>query len=391
MTIKKVIGNRKVFVGMSGGVDSSVAALLLKERGYDVTGCFIKGWYPENFVCSWQEDRRDAMRVAGKIGIPFLTVDLEKEYKRRVVDYMLQSFKIGETPNPDIMCNKHVKFGAFLKFAKSHGADFIATGHYVKKRECRMLNVVRGRNKSGLYTSHHTLHTAFDTNKDQSYFLWTLNQEQLKRCLFPLGNLTKPEVRNIARKNGLSTAEKKDSQGVCFIGKFNITDFLKKYIPVKKGKIITTGGEEIGEHDGVMFYTIGQRHGVSKGGGGPYYIVQKDAKKNILVVASKADEKKYYGREAGIRDFNWVRDEPRIGKLYKARIRYRQPLQTCRIQCVECSVWNVARQKESLVVNHTPHSTLHIFFTKPQRAITPGQSLVLYSGRTIVGGGVIDR
>ncbi|TSD02101.1 MAG: tRNA-specific 2-thiouridylase MnmA, partial [Parcubacteria group bacterium Athens0714_24] len=268
---------KKVFVGMSGGVDSSVTALLLKKQGYDVVGCFIKGWYG-NFDCTWKEDRRDAMRVCAKLDIPFITIDAEKEYKKEVVDYMIREYKAGRTPNPDVMCNRYIKFGVFLKKALEMGADYIATGHYVKLNKNKLLQ-------------------AKDLNKDQSYFLWTLTQKQLKYCLFPIGNLTKPEVREIARKNNLSTAEKRDSQGVCFIGEFDIMDFLKKYIKPRKGKVINLENKIVGEHNGVNFYTIGQRHGLSRGGGIPYYIVAKDAKKNLLIVADKADEEKFYKKE----------------------------------------------------------------------------------------------
>jgi tRNA-specific 2-thiouridylase len=337
----------KVFVGMSGGVDSSVAALLLKRQGYDVVGCFIRGWYG-NINCMWKQDRRDAMRVCAKLDIPFLTIDAEKEYKKDVVDYMIREYKAGRTPNPDVMCNQHIKFGIFLKRAIKMGADYIATGHYIKL------------NKNKLFQ-------AKDLNKDQSYFLWTLKQNQLKYCLFPLNDLTKPQVRELARKNNLSTAEKRDSQGVCFIGEFDIADFLKKYIKPKKGKVFTTDGKIIGEHSGINFYTVGQRHGVSSGGGVPYYIVEKDIKKNILIVADKADEEKFYKKGVKIRNVNWISEKaPLINKIYKARIRYRQPLQNCKFT--------------------KPNK---IIFSRPQRAVTPGQSLVLYNGKEMLGGGII--
>jgi tRNA-specific 2-thiouridylase len=345
----------KVFVGMSGGVDSSVAALLLQKQNYDLVGCFIKGWYPKGFYCSWKEDRRDAMRVCAKLGIPFITIDAEKEYKRDVVDYMLREYKAGRTPNPDIMCNKNIKFGVFLKKALAMGADYIATGHYVKIENCK-------------------LKIARDLNKDQSYFLWTLTQEQLKYCMFPIGNLTKPQVRELARKNNLPTAEKDESMGVCFIGEFPMADFLKKYIKIKKGKVMTTDGKIIGEHEGVMFYTIGQRHGgFSAGGGVPYYIVAKDIKKNLITVADKANEENFYKKEVEIGQVNWISGNPPTGganKTYKARIRYRQPLQNCKLK-----INNLKNYK--------------VIFTKPQRAITPGQSLVIYDGQKMLGGGII--
>jgi len=353
---------RKVFVAMSGGVDSSVAALLLQKQDYDLVGCYIKGWYPASsasksqaFYCSWKEDRRDAMRVCAKLGMPFITVDAEKEYKKEVVDYMISEYKAGRTPNPDIMCNKSVKFGVFLKKALAMGADYIATGHYVRKLKNNALAIAK------------------DLNKDQSYFLWTLTQKQLKYCLFPLGDLLKSEVRHIAKKNDLATAEKEESQGVCFIGEFNMEDFLKKYIKQKKGKVVTADGKIIGEHDGLAFYTIGQRHGFGFGGGegGPYYVAEKDFKNNILIVAEKKDEKKFRRKEVVIGNASWISAVPKIGKKYQARIRYRQPLE-------ECEVAEVSKNSTKII------------FKNPQRAVTPGQSLVVYDGEEMLGGGVIQ-
>jgi len=348
---------QKVFVGMSGGVDSSVAALLLKRQGYDVIGCFIKGWYPQGISCTWKEDRRDAMRVCAKLDIPFLTIDAEREYKKEVVDYMIKEYKRGRTPNPDVMCNRHIKFGVFLKKALEMGADYIATGHYVKIK----------KSKENIFK----LFKARDENKDQSYFLWALRQEQLRYCLFPLGDLIKSEVREIARKNNLPVAEKGESMGVCFLGELDMEDFLKKYIKPKKGKVLNLKGEVIGEHNGVYFYTIGQRHGFSLGGGIPYYIVFKDIKKNLLIVADKIDEKKFYKKEVEIEDINWILGKPpKANKTYNARIRYRQILESCKLQ--------IENSKNYKVI-----------FKKPQRAVTSGQSLVLYDKDEMLGGGII--
>ena len=353
---------RKVFVAMSGGVDSSVATLLLQKSGFNLVGCYIKGWYPASsagkpqaFYCTWKEDRRDAMRVCAKLKMPFITVNAEKEYKKEVVDYMISEYKAGRTPNPDIMCNKSVKFGVFLKKALAMGADYIATGHYVRKLKNNALAIAK------------------DLNKDQSYFLWTLTQKQLKYCLFPLGDLLKSEVRHIAKKNDLATAEKEESQGVCFIGEFNMEDFLKKYIKQKKGKVVTADGKIIGEHDGLAFYTIGQRHGFGFGGGegGPYYVAEKDFKNNILIVAEKKDEKKFRRKEVVIGNASWISAVPKIGKKYQARIRYRQPLE-------ECEVAEVSKNSTKII------------FKNPQRAVTPGQSLVVYDGEEMLGGGVIQ-
>lgn len=353
---------RKVFVAMSGGVDSSVAALLLQKQGYELVGGYIKGWYPSGIVCNWKEDRRDAMRVCAKLGIPFITIDAEKEYKRDVVDYMLKEYKAGRTPNPDIVCNRSIKFGVFLKKALAMGADYIATGHYVK---------MSGQSKA-FSSQTIKLSQARDKNKDQSYFLWTLAQEQLKYCLFPLGDLLKPEVRALAKKFNLPTAEKEESQGVCFIGEFRMEDFLKKHIKPKKGKIITDKGDIIGEHQGLAFYTIGQRHGFGYGGGaGPYYIVDKDIKKNILIVAEKEKEQEFGEKKVEITDINWISGAaPDLNKNYRARVRYRQPLEECE--------WRMANGKWQIV------------FKNPQRAVTPGQSLVLYKPNgEMLGGGII--
>ncbi|PJE73547.1 MAG: tRNA 2-thiouridine(34) synthase MnmA [Candidatus Terrybacteria bacterium CG10_big_fil_rev_8_21_14_0_10_41_10] len=397
-------GRRKVFVAMSGGVDSSVAALLLQKSGkYELVGAFIKGWYPSGVACSWRGDRQDAMRVCAKLGIPFITIDAEKEYKKEVVDYMIREYKTGRTPNPDIMCNQKIKFGIFLKKAIELGADFIATGHYVKLSESRGSSVSPARlirpaahspvlaessRKNGNHadsaaeasetatSSRFTLFIARDSAKDQSYFLWTLTQNQLKYSLFPLGNLLKGEVRKIAKENDLPTASKDESQGVCFIGEFNMEKFLEKHIKPKKGKILTTSGEVIGEHNGIMFYTIGQRHGFGfgGGGGGPYYVVDKDIKKNILIVAEEKEEKKFEKKELAIDNVNWVGGaEPDFSRKYQARARYRQPLQDCRVE----------------KINKLGNDGYKIIFSQTQRAITPGQSLVIYDEEEMIGGGVI--
>ena len=346
---------KKVFVAMSGGVDSSVAAALLKKQGnFDIVGAFAKGWQPEGMVCGWKEERRDAVRAAAKLGIPFLTFDFSKDYEEKVVEYMKKEYAAGRTPNPDVMCNKYIKFGLFLENALKMGADYIATGHYIRLKK-----------EKGKYK----LFQAKDKNKDQSYFLWTLTQEQLKYCLFPIGDYKKPEVRKLARKFGLPTAEKKDSQGLCFVGDINFSLFLRNILPKKEGKIRAADGKTIGKHDGAHFYTIGQRHGLNIPGG-PYYIVAKDLKNNVLVVAKEKEEKEFYKKEVVIGDANWINSAPNLKGGYAARIRYRQPLQKCRVV--------------SLSGNS---ATIH--FEKPQRAVTSGQSLVLYKGQEMLGGGII--
>jgi tRNA-specific 2-thiouridylase len=348
----------KVFAAMSGGVDSSVAAALLKKRGYDVVGVFVKGWMPEGMVCGWKEERRDAIRAAAKLNIPLLTFDFSKEYEKKVVEYMKKEYAAGRTPNPDVMCNKYIKFGLFLKKALAMRADYIATGHYARLKEVEL-------------PSSFALLQARDKNKDQSYFLWTLTQEQLEYCLFPIGDYIKPEIRKMARKFGLPTAEKKDSQGLCFVGDVNFAVFLRKILPKKQGEIMTTDGKIVGRHDGSHFYTIGQRHGLNIAGG-PYFVVEKDLKKNILIVAKEKDEKKFYKKEAMIAEVNWISGQPPdLGKKYFARIRYRQPLQSCSLKDIRYP------------------SGYRISFSNFQRAVTPGQSLVLYRGDEMLGGGII--
>jgi len=256
--------HKKVFVGVSGGVDSSTSVALLKKQGYDVTGVFIKVWQPDFVECQWKEDRLDAMGVCADLGIPFLDLDLEEEYKSDVFDYMVSEYKQGRTPNPDVMCNKKIKFGGFLDFAKNKGADFIATGHYVRWQGKKLLMGV-------------------DKGKDQSYFLWTLTQDQLKYCIFPIGQYEKTKVRRLAKKFGLLTAQKKDSQGLCFVGKVDMKEFLQRFIPQKEGLVLNTDGQVIGVHEGIFFYTIGQRHGfkIKKKGvdDKPYYVVKRIWKK----------------------------------------------------------------------------------------------------------------
>lgn len=350
--------NKKVFVAMSGGVDSSVAATLLKERGFDVHGIHIKMWSDPEIPCNFKEDRLDAMRVAAHIDIPFETWDFTKEYKKAVVEYMVHEYATGRTPNPDVMCNKQIKFGFFLKEAVARGADFIATGHYVR---CRSLR-----------TGVRKLERARDLNKDQSYFLWTLTQDQLRHCLFPIDEYTKPEVREMARKLGLPTAEKKDSQGICFIGEINVRDFLKRFIKVDPGPIVTTSGKAIGEHEGLSFYTIGERRGLGIGGGIPYYISAKHFPTNTLVVAEGPYDKKLFSKKLTAGDINWISDKtPELPLRCEARIRYRQALQHCSI------------------VRSVTRNTLEVTFDEPQRAVTSGQSIVFYDEEEMLGGGVI--
>ncbi len=376
--------NKKVFVAMSGGVDSSVAALLLKNQGYDVLGVYMKNWSEPVLgeQCAWERDQEDARRVAGRLDIPFYTFDFEREYKQEVVDYMIKEYALGRTPNPDVMCNKIIKFGLFLQKALALGADYVATGHYVKVKNAK----VKIQNASSKFKI--SLLAAKDSNKDQSYFLWTLTQDRLKYCLFPIGDYTKPEVRQIAKEAGLSTAHKLDSQGVCFMGEFSMQEFLRQYIPEKTGEVVTTGGQRIGQHPGVNFYTIGQRHGIGIGGGVPYYVVQKDISTNRLVIVQGPKDDALYKRKAIVSDINWISEEPQLPKKVMARIRYRQELQEALLMKYEGGSMKQANE----VFDSFHNSSFILHFSKPQRAVTPGQSAVFYDtlGDVMLGGGVIQ-
>lgn len=363
-----------VFVGMSGGVDSSVAAALLQERGFDVHGVHIKMWSDPTIPCQFKEDRRDALRVADKLNIPFETWDLTDEYRTFVVDYMIREYAAGRTPNPDVMCNRKIKFGIFLQKATERGANFIATGHYVRLgKESGIWNAESGKinSKFKIPNSKFELLEAKDKNKDQSYFLWTLTQEQLQYCLFPIGEYTKPQVRELAKKFGLSTAEKPDSQGICFIGEIDLNNYLKQYIPVARGRMLTTAGNDIGEHDGLAFYTIGQRAGLKVGGGIPYYVAKKDFATNTLVVGKGPFDEQLFSSVLIACDAHWISgQEPEFPLKCKARIRYRQPMQDA-------------------IVKKGADNKISVIFDEPQRAITPGQSVVWYHDDEMLGGACI--
>ncbi|HRH26935.1 MAG TPA: tRNA 2-thiouridine(34) synthase MnmA, partial [Parcubacteria group bacterium] len=314
---------KKVFVGVSGGVDSSVSLALLKKAGYDVTGVFLKVWYPDFMPCNWKEERLSAMRVCATLNVPFITLDCEREYKQEVVDYMIREYREGRVPNPDIFCNKYVKFGVFLDKAKELGADYIATGHYAQNIE-----------KNGVFY----LTESVDKEKDQSYFLYTLNQEQLKHTLFPVGGLIKPEVRRLAQEFGLPTATKKDSQGLCFMGNIDIKEFLNHYIEVKKGDVLNTEGKVIGFHEGSQFLTIGQRHGFTITEKSPedprFFVIKKDLEKNTITVASKEHQidKVNNIKSIKIKKLHFISGtEPLFPNKTSVRIRYRQ-------NKVECSI-----------------------------------------------------
>jgi len=361
MNIRKTLSSisrtkGRVFVGLSGGVDSAVSAALLKQRGFDVTGVFIKVWQPDFLPCSWRDERRDAMKVAIALGIPFLFFDFEKEYKKEVVDKMITEYKSGRTPNPDVLCNREIKFGAFWKKAKSMGADFIATGHY------------------------------WSGEKDQSYFLWTLTKEDLAHIIFPVGNLEKSEVRKLATKFNLPVSEKKDSQGICFIGDVSMDDFLSHFILTKPGNVLNTKGGIIGTHKGALFYTIGERHGFEvlkkHSNDGAFYILSKDMKANTITVSNKEPEIISLSPiKITVKNVNWIA-EATLPLLCSARIRYRG-------------------EKIPVTVKHRVFDSMTVEFKKPVRGLSLGQSIVFYlpaeasakagDGDVCLGGGVMDK
>ena len=354
---------KTVVVGMSGGVDSSVAALLLKQQGYNVIGLFMNNWEEtdECGVCTSEQDYSDVRRVCNKIGIPYFSVNFAKEYMDRVFSYFLAEYNAGRTPNPDVLCNREIKFKDFKQKALELGADYIATGHY-----CDILH------DNGV----HYLLKAKDQNKDQTYFLNQLSQEQLDKVLFPLGKLDKTEVRKIAEEHGLATAEKKDSTGICFIGERNFRNFLQTYIPNKKGKIMTYDGKELGEHLGLMYYTIGQRRGLNIGGqkgdsGDRWFVIEKDLKNNILYVAH-GEEDKLFSRGLIMKECNWIPFVPNKKDFdCTGKFRYRQPEQECTV--------------------HIKEDHIEVEFKERQRAITEGQFAVFYDGDKCIGGGVIEK
>lgn len=363
--LRKAHSQTKVIVGMSGGVDSSVSALLLKQQGYQVEGLFMKNWEEDDNdeYCAAAADLADAQAVADKLGIFLHKINFAAEYWDRVFEYFLEEYKAGRTPNPDIMCNKEIKFKAFLDFAAEDlGADYIATGHYTQRR---------------LVAGKWQMLRGADDNKDQSYFLYTLSHEHIAKTLFPIGDIPKPQVREIAKQNDLLTHNKKDSTGICFIGERKFSDFLSQYLPAKPGVIETIDGEEIGQHQGLMYHTLGQRKGLLIGGKKehgeePWYVVEKDIVRNVLLVAQGANHPSLYSNGLIATQIHWVNREPINEQIrLSVKTRYRQ-------EDIPCTFFPIK------------DDTAKIVFDSPQKAVTPGQSAVFYQGEVCLGGAIID-
>ena len=339
----------RVFVGMSGGVDSSVTAALMIEQGYDVTGVYMKNWSQDlpGLECPWKEDLADAKRVAVQLGIDFEVFDFEREYKQKVVDYMLDEYRAGRTPNPDIMCNQEVKFRLFLDTARERGADFIATGHYAR-------------------TQNGILKTAADTAKDQTYFLYRVTNQALRQTFFPLGDFTKKQVRDMAKKRNLWTAQKKESMGVCFVGNVGMRDFLSEYVSTAPGDILEEESRAVlGRHSGALFYTLGQRHGLDVGGGLPYYVVGKNMEKNQVYVSKNRNHGAMWRRQLQLADVHWINDAPADNDKILVRMRHRGAFLPATF-----------RDKT-------------LFLSEAERAVAPGQSAVIYRGDVCLGGGIV--
>ncbi len=355
---------KRVVVGMSGGVDSSVAAYLLKEQGYEVQCVFMKNWEDEDdeFYCSSEEDYSDAVQVCDLLDLPIHSVNFSKEYRENVFKYFLEEYKSGRTPNPDVLCNKEIKFKFFMEYAIKLGAEAIATGHYAK--------IAKMNNNFYLYKG-------IDKNKDQSYFLYLLGQKELSKTLFPIGEMRKPEVRELAKKMNLPNSGKKDSTGICFIGERDFKKFLQQYLPAQPGDIVTTEGKIVGQHDGLMYYTLGQRKGIGIGGGygateEPWYVIKKEMNNNYLVVGQGHDHPGLYNKNSKAGQLHWITSAPsKIPFECTAKIRYRQKDQNCIITAIENGIANIN-------------------FSENQFVPTPGQSIVFYNGDLCLGGGIIE-
>lgn len=363
----------KVIVGMSGGVDSSVAALLLQQQGYIVEGLFMKNWEEDDNTeyCTAKEDLADAQSVCDRLNIPLHQANFAAEYWDNVFEHFLNEYRLGRTPNPDILCNREIKFKVFLEYAKVLGAKYIATGHYAR------LQHTEGKTQ---------LLRGLDTNKDQSYFLQAVSSTEFENCLFPVGELQKSEVRAIAAENALDTFDKKDSTGICFIGERRFKDFLQTYIPAMSGPIEALNGKVIGEHQGLMYHTLGQRQGLGIGGikeaiDAPWYVVEKDLERNVLVVAQGNDNPAMFCDGMICEELHWVTDVPRLPAKMQVKCRYRQADQACSVK--------VSVGSAGFSANATQANELEVNFEVPQRAITPGQWACFYAGEVCLGGGVI--
>jgi len=351
-----------IAVGMSGGVDSAVAASILVEKGYDVEGLFMKNWEEDSKYCNADDDYKDALQVCDTLGIPLRSVNFAKEYWERVFQNFLDEYKSGRTPNPDILCNTEIKFKEFLHYAQDLGADKIATGHYVRNKE------MDGRVQ---------LLKGLDLEKDQSYFLYGLNQEQISNALFPIGDLEKQNVRERAKKLGFNIFDKNDSTGICFIGERDFKEFLQQYIPAQPGIIVTSSGTKVGDHDGLMYYTLGQRKGLGIGGGhgdgeGAWYVLDKDLENNELIVGQGHDHAGLYQKRLTASDLHWISGEAPSSENLKAKIRYRAQDATCQITDLN-------------------NTDISVEFEEPRFAIAPGQSVVFYSENICLGGAIIDK
>lgn len=336
-------------MGMSGGVDSSVTAALLKQQGYDVTGVYMKNWTQDlpGVKCPWKDDLRDARAVAARLQIPFKVYDFEDQYRDRVVDYMVDEYKAGRTPNPDIMCNQEIKFKLFFETAMADGADMIATGHYARVKDGQLLQAV-------------------DANKDQTYFLYRVTKEALSKTLLPIGEYTKPQVRKLAAEFGLPTATKKDSQGICFVGPVGMKAFLQQYVDSTPGPIMMKDGQEIGQHQGAIFYTVGQRQGLGVGGGKPFYVTGKNMDSNTVYVTDDPEDLELSSGAVQLEDVHWISEPPIADKTIQIRVRHRGELVDAQLD---------------------DRNVLH--FTKPIKALAVGQSVVIYDGEKVLGGGVM--
>lgn len=403
----KQSSTKRVFLGMSGGVDSSVSAILLKEQGYDITGIYMKNWSKDlpGMKCPWAEDLADAKRVAVQLDLDFEIWDFEQAYKQEVVDYMLAEFQKGRTPNPDVICNELIKFKLFYDQAVSRGADYIATGHYARtgviapQIATRTTASPTAASNAILDSASTTLLRARDENKDQTYFLYRMSDIATARTLFPVGSLTKPEVKALAQKHGLDVATKKESMGVCFVGEVGMKDFLKEYLDTQPGEIREREADTIlGYHDGAIFYTIGQRHGLYLGGGLPYYVVAKDLARNIVYVSKNLNHSDLWTRELPLEDLHLrnglTLDDLTMIPNLQVRLRHRAPLLSVKAQVTSNARSKFTNSNKSFiqsVIPPTSASTLALLFLDPIKRPAPGQSAVLYSGEACLGGGIVTE